>query len=80
MCGFSHIVCLNLYLENGLHFKCSHIYLTAILIECSYPVVCYYLNNYKIPVKTQYIMSIMLYSIIDIAFNNHGSVHRSMNQ
>jgi len=30
--------------------------------ECSYPVVFYCLYNYKIPVKTQHVISIMLYS------------------
>ena len=34
----------------------------AIFFECSHPAVFYYLNNYKIPVKTQHIISIMLYS------------------
>jgi len=31
-------------------------------LECSHPVVFYYLNNYKIPVKTRRIISVMLYS------------------
>jgi len=30
--------------------------------ECSHPVVFYYLNNHKIPVKTQHVISIMFYS------------------
>jgi len=30
--------------------------------ECSHPIGFYYSNNYKIPVKTQHIISIMLYN------------------
>jgi len=30
--------------------------------DCNHPFVFYYLNNYKIPVKTQHIVSIMFYS------------------
>ena len=52
------------------HFECSHPIVLYYLnnykmykhFECSHPIVLYYLNNYKIPVQTQHIISIMLYS------------------
>jgi len=35
----------------------THFSIDALHFECSHPVVFYYLNNYKIPVKTQHIIS-----------------------
>ena len=43
-------------------FFCGFSAQVYFIVECSHPIVFYYLYNYKIPVKTQRIISIMLYS------------------
>ena len=46
------LVCIGSCLKSVLKYN----------FECSHPVVFYFLNNYKIPVKTQHIIPIVLYS------------------
>ena len=45
-------------------------------IECSHPAVYYYLNNHKIPVKTQHIISIVLYSDMFRLVSHHQAIFK----